>query len=519
MRKNTIVYLVLFVLLNAFIFAEALTPGDDSSSQSDNVTNIINNAIANAGKDEFEYIHPTDVSIEGPNELYVSESYQYKSTITPKNATNYSRSFSTTTSDILQVYSQGFVYALKAGTGILRVTCDDNGVFKDLEITVKPRPIILPTDISVENTEFEVNKGCATPLSKITGAITFKPDDCNKKDLIYELDDNVKVKIENGYFYSYESGIVNLIIKSKYNESLTHSIKINISTEEALKPSKIEAIINSDNFVRRSTDVKFDFGNDGLKDLPIGAEIVDRSILSYSNGKITGLKAGKTSIRFYTIFDMPERIYSPLYENIEVKNVELEKIEVNVSGVISDFKSGTTLKMYYKMYPSDVTEKNVKWSVDNKERAYISSDGVLVALKQGHIKVTATHVASNISATYELDILKASTLTGQDRENLSQGVRKKIGHFGLFAIDGIIGFLYFNSLRLSKKKRNIMMFTIGGGLAITAELLQLIPAGRSCQVSDMIINMSGFYAGLVISLIVLFIIKKIKNKKGEKNEN
>lgn len=519
MRKNTIVYLVLFVLLNAFIFAEALMPGDDSSSQSDSVANIINNAIANAGKDEFEYIHPTDVSIEGPNELYVLETYQYKSTITPENVTNYSRSFSTTTSDILQVYSQGFVRALKAGTGILRVTCDDNGVFKDLEITVKPQPIILPTEISVENNEYEVNKGCATPLSKITGAITFKPDDCNRKDLIYELDDNVKGKVENGYFYSYESGKVNLVIKSKHNENLTHNISINILTEEALKPGKIEATIDNNNFVKRSTDVKLDFGNTDIKDVPIGVEIADRSILSYSNGKITGLKAGKTSIRFYTIFDMPERIYSPLYENIEVRNVELEKIEVGASGVISDFKSGTTLKMYYKISPSDVTEKEVQWSVDNKERAYVSSDGVLVALKQGHIKVTATHVASNMSATYEIDILKASTLTGKDRENLSIGVRKKIGHFGLFAIDGIVGFLYFNSLMISKKKRDIMMFSIGGGLAITAELLQLIPVGRSCQVSDMIINVLGFYAGLVVSLIVLFIIKKIKSKKGEKNEN
>lgn len=519
MKKNTIVYLVLFVLLNAFIFTEALMPGDDSSSQSDSITNIINNAIANVGKDEFEYIHPTKVAIDGPTELYVGDTHQYRAVITPTNVTNYSRSYSTSTSDILLISPQGFVRAVKPGTGVLRVTCDDNGVFGEINITVKAKPVVLPTEMTVANNEFEVNKGCATPLSTITGAITFKPEDCNKKDLTYELDDNVKGKIENGYFYSYESGNVNLIIKSKHNESLTHTISINISTEEALKPGKIEATINSNNFVKRSTDVTLDFGNTDIKNVPIGVEIGDRSILSYSNGKITGLKAGKTSIRFYTIFDMPERIYSPLYENIEVKNVELEKIEVGANGVISEFKSGTTLKMFYTVSPSDVTEKEVKWSVDNKERAYISKDGVLVALKQGHIKVTATHVASNMSATYEIDILKASQLTGQDRENLSRDVRKTIGHFGLFALDGIVGFLYFNSLMLSKKKRNIMMFSIGAGLAITAELLQLIPAGRSCQITDMLINVLGFYAGLAVSLIVLFIIKKIKSKKGEKNEN
>lgn len=519
MKKNTIVYLVLFILLNAFIFAEALMPGDDSSSQSDGIANIINNAIANAGKDEFEYIHPSKIEIQGPNELYVGDTHQYKAVITPQNVTNYSRSYSTSTSDILSISPQGFVRAIKPGIGVLRVTCDDNGVYGELNINVTAKPSVFPTEMLVTNTTYEVDKGCATELSKITGLISFKPENCNKKELLYELSDSVKGKVENGYFYSYESGVVDLVVKSKHNADLSQVIAITISEEEALKPSKIEASIENINFVKRSTEVKLDFGNADIKNLPIGVEIADRSILSYSNGKITGLKAGKTSIRFYTIFDMPQRIYSPLYENIEVRNVELEKMEVGASGVVSDFKSGATLKMYYKFYPSDVTSTEVNWSVDNAERAYISKDGVLVALKQGHIKVTATHVASNISVTYEIDILKASTLTGKDREKLIYKVRKQIGHFGLFAIDGIVGFLYFNSLTTSKKKRNILMFSIGAGLAITAELLQLIPVGRSCQITDMIINLLGFYSGLVVSLLALVVIRKIKSKKGEKNEN
>lgn len=112
-------------------------------------------------------------------------------------------------------------------------------------------------------------------------------------------------------------------------------------------------------------------------------------------------------------------------------------------------------------------------------------------------------------------------LTEAESQHLSHNVRKLIGHYGLFVIDGILGLSFFFSL--SKNKRQELLFSCLTGLvaAIIAELLQLIPEGRSCEVLDMLINFSGYLTGVLLVIIVIKIYRKAKqrrNRNGKQNE-
>ncbi len=51
---------------------------------------------------------------------------------------------------------------------------------------------------------------------------------------------------------------------------------------------------------------------------------------------------------------------------------------------------GSTLKLKAKYKPKNATVKSVKWTSDNKEVATVSSDGRVLALAEGQVKITAT---------------------------------------------------------------------------------------------------------------------------------
>ena len=88
---------------------------------------------------------------------------------------------------------------------------------------------------------------------------------------------------------------------------------------------------------------------------------------------------------------------------------------------------------------------------------------------------------------------------------LSMLVRKLIGHFGLFFVCGFFGVNTFINFITNKKYSIILNLITGLLIAIISELLQLIPVGRSCQISDMLIDYSGY---LLICVIYIFIKRK-----------
>ena len=105
-----------------------------------------------------------------------------------------------------------------------------------------------------------------------------------------------------------------------------------------------------------------------------------------------------------------------------------------------------------------------------------------------------------------LSILKIINLEDKiNVESLTVIVRKLIGHFGIFFICGFFGIkTYINFIK--NKKTSIKINLLAGLLiAIISELLQLIPIGRSCQITDMIIDYSGY---LIICIMYIIINKK-----------
>ena len=101
-------------------------------------------------------------------------------------------------------------------------------------------------------------------------------------------------------------------------------------------------------------------------------------------------------------------------------------------------------------------------------------------------------------------------------------VRKLIGHFGLFVFSG--GFstwaIHLSSYYLKKYKWWYdLIFTLFFGLFLASltELIQTFVPGRSGQITDVLIDFSGYILGTGIVVLILFILYK-KGKITLQNE-
>ncbi|MCR5505500.1 MAG: VanZ family protein [Bacilli bacterium] len=100
-------------------------------------------------------------------------------------------------------------------------------------------------------------------------------------------------------------------------------------------------------------------------------------------------------------------------------------------------------------------------------------------------------------------------------------LRKLVGHFGLFVIDGIFTSwaLYYvlEDINATKKwwKKIIISGAFGLFIAALTEIIQLSIPGRAGDIKDVLIDYAGYLLGLCIIIFVYWCIYRHKLKQKE----
>lgn len=99
-------------------------------------------------------------------------------------------------------------------------------------------------------------------------------------------------------------------------------------------------------------------------------------------------------------------------------------------------------------------------------------------------------------------------------ETLQPFVRK-LAHFSLYTLGGILIYNLINKYNLNKKAKIVYTIIIGALYATSDEIHQLFVPYRSGQITDVLIDTSGVITGVILFIIIAkiknFIIKKIVN--------
>ena len=99
-------------------------------------------------------------------------------------------------------------------------------------------------------------------------------------------------------------------------------------------------------------------------------------------------------------------------------------------------------------------------------------------------------------------------------------IRKAIGHFGLFMVDGIFTSwaLYYvlEDIEITKKwwKKIAISAIFGLLVASLTEIIQLFVPGRAGDIKDVLIDYGGYILGLGIIVLIYWLVYR-HNKRGQ----
>ena len=118
-----------------------------------------------------------------------------------------------------------------------------------------------------------------------------------------------------------------------------------------------------------------------------------------------------------------------------------------------------------------------------------------------------------------INTVAPNTITPENHDSFALFIRKAFGHFGLFVISGLFTslavFLLLNMTSSSQHYINAVIgLSLGLLLAIITETIQLFVEGRSGEITDILIDFSGYLLGALIVGLVLFIVIRNRNKKA-----
>ncbi len=90
------------------------------------------------------------------------------------------------------------------------------------------------------------------------------------------------------------------------------------------------------------------------------------------------------------------------------------------------------------------------------------------------------------------DVFFGGSLSSYERDAIVGVAAKFLGHFSLFLLDGLFGFLFLRTFVLSKKKEAILFLAYGFLLSCAGEFTQIWSAGRFASFADVLIDFSGW---------------------------
>jgi len=273
--------------------------------------------------------------------------------------------------------------------GLVFISCDE-----------QTPPDIKPLNIEIiGKSEIEVGvsimlEAIVTPNSAVDKSVTWKSSDIN-------------IAIVNkGIVKGIKEGKTTIIATSNADKTVFGEFEITVLPKkvEEVFPASIE--ITGRNSVEVGSDIL-------LKSYILPEDAVNKEVVWYSSddeiatvkdGLVTGISEGdavivvesKANKEIFAEYPITVNEPIPIFPTCLIITNQRYKHYVN-----------EVLDLDVKVYPSNSTDKNVVWAVDNEQIAVINEKGLLTPVSTGKVKVTVTSVsAPDISHSIEIELVK-----------------------------------------------------------------------------------------------------------------
>lgn len=175
--------------------------------------------------------------------------------------------------------------------------------------------------------------------------------------------------------------------------------------------------------------------------------------------------------------------------------------------------------------PNNVNNKNIHVESSSDIISITNNDTTSVtikAVKKGTAHITVTSVANeSLKCEFDVKATAKKAINDDNYDSFHRFMRKAAGHFSLFLVTAIFGFIFFYTyFETDKRFMMAIVLTLGLGF-ITAgisELIQLVIPGRGGVFTDVLIDFTGCCFGVLIVFAIILISQYIKRVKKNRVE-
>ncbi|MGN1442711.1 MAG: Ig-like domain-containing protein, partial [Acutalibacteraceae bacterium] len=310
------------------------------------------------------------------NKVYNTKSIKLTAQVSPSTASNKAVTWSSSNKKIATVSSSGVVTGVGSGTAYIYCKSADGGYTAKYKITVLKKTEV--TSIKLNVSEKNLYKGSTCQLTA-----KVYPTNATFKDVTYSSTNTKVLTVDkNGLVKGVGKGTAYVVCRSADNKAVYARCLFNIKVKTTgVKLSRTSiALYRTKSYTLTPTVLPSDATNKNVTWSSSNPKIASVS----SAGVVKALKAGNAVITCKTSNGGYTAVCKVLVKEI----VETTKIEFRSDSY--SIKSGDSLQLGPKIYPSDATLKDCKWSSSDTSIVKVDSKGLITGVKPGSAKVTVT---------------------------------------------------------------------------------------------------------------------------------
>ena len=364
-------------------------------------------------KPEVVPVQGVTVSVSS-SEMKVDDVGKLTVTVTPSNATDPGVSYKSSDPTVVEVDTQGNIWAHKPGTVTITVTTRDGGKVATVTITVKedgPSTVAV-TGVTLDETLLELTVGQSKSLTA-----TVQPSNASNKSVSWRSSDSSVASVDpNGKVTAVKAGTANITVITVDQEK-TATCKVNVSaaavavTGVSLNKASLELEQgSSETLIVRIKPDNATNKNVTWKSSNTSVATVD------SNGKVTAVNAGTADITV-TSEDGGKTATCKVTVKAATVNIPVTGVSLNYPLILDVL--GESHQLIATVSPDNATNKNVTWKSSDTSVATVSSTGLVTLKSQGTATITVTTVDGGHTATCRVEAMVAATGVSLDKTSLT----------------------------------------------------------------------------------------------------
>ncbi len=352
--------------------------------------------------DAIENVPLESLSISGGNvtDLLIGETTQLTAVFTPAGTAQTNIKWESDDEGIATVSSSGLVTCIGAGEATITLSSEDNiEISTTKKITcVASRPV---TGIVIIGD----NSGIIEDTIQLSTSLT--PPNTTDTEIIWSSSDNAIADVDaNGLVSLKTVGIVTIKATSSVNAGVYDEHVINISAEAV---PVISITVNGTTPIEVGNTEQFSVTYNPTDTTEVGVVWTssNQNVATVnSNGLVTAIGAGTTTI-------MATSIHSQVVAG--TKEITITPQVIAITGLTitggTAVDNGSTLQLGIAYTPSNTTQQGVTWSSSDETKATVNSSGLVTAIAEGAVVITATSTINGaISDTHNVTINAVSNL-------------------------------------------------------------------------------------------------------------